>query len=202
MFGLSFSGYLGVAGVNPILAGFSPSPSPALGLALERVAVSRDPLAGSAGCSPRSGVTSCSRTPPCWPGPAENEEPRLHQREMLHILAPASLPRALLLAPAWSPSAPDDLPQTGHAGQGQDGVANNRAAAPWWASTPSHHGPGYGLSSGLDGLGGILIAPSPSSSPNGRPHLSQGLGGHAAAENPWASSWVPDHRAHRSRGPP
>lgn len=165
MFGLSFFGYLGVAGLNPFLAGLlSIAATVVLGLALERVAVR--PVIHLASFSWVLSTVAVSIMLKnvavlAW-GPAETKFPPYVSEKMIHISGAGIAPQELfcLVASVATMFTLFLFLKRARLGKAMMAVANNAPAASVVGINPAYiMALAYALSSGLAGLGGILIAP-------------------------------------------
>jgi branched-chain amino acid transport system permease protein len=165
MFGLSFFGYLGVAGLSPFLAGLlSIAATVVLGLALERVAVR--PVIHLASFSWVLSTVAVSIMLKnvavlAW-GPAETKFPAYVSEKMIHISGAGIAPQEVfcLLASVATMLTLFLFLKRARLGKAMMAVANNALAASVVGINPTYiMALAYALSSGLAGLGGILIAP-------------------------------------------
>ena len=165
MFGLTFFGYLGIAGVNPILAAIlSVAATMLLGLALERIAVR--PVVHLAAFSwvlSTVGVSIMLKNVAVltW-GPAEMKFPSYISEKMIYIFGAGISPQELFcfFASVVTMLVLFLFLRRARIGKAMMAVANNSAAASVVGINPIFiMALAYALSSGLAGLGGILIAP-------------------------------------------
>ena len=165
MFGLSFFGYLGVAGLNPFLAALlSVASTVVLGVILERVAVRPViHLASFSWVLSTVGVSIMLKNVAVvvW-GPAEMKFPVYTSEKMIHISGAGIAPQELfcLVVSVAAMLALFLFLKRARLGKAMMAVANNTAAASVVGINPTYiMALAYALSSGLAGLGGILIAP-------------------------------------------
>lgn len=165
MFGLTFFGYLGVVGVNPFLAAaLSVLATMILGLALERIAVR--PVVHLAAFSwvlSTVGVSIMLKNVAIlsW-GPAEMKFPSYISEKMIHVFGAGIAPQELfcLTVSVSTMLILFLFLRRARLGKAMMAVANNTAAASVVGINPLFiMSLAYALSSGLAGLGGILIAP-------------------------------------------
>ncbi len=165
MFGLSLFGYLGVTGVNPFVAGLlCIAATIVLGLALERVAVR--PVIHLASFSWVLSTVAVSimlkNVAVVGWGPAEMKFPTYISEKMIHISGAGIAPQELfcLVASVATMLALFLFLKRARLGKAMMAVANNVSAASVVGINPTFiMALAYALSSGLAGLGGVLIAP-------------------------------------------